>query len=89
MNEETGQVTQINDVVTDENGDFTISFDKPGTYYVTAYGTNADFPDAPLIMTLLKAEVQTNVMITVPEDAEVFVGQKPGNTHFLLFTEME
>ena len=89
MNEETGQVTQINDVVTDENGDFTISFDKPGTYYVTAYGTNADFMDAPLIMTLLKVEVQTNVMITVPEDAEVFVGQKPGNTHFVLFNEME
>ena len=38
VNAETGAATDLSNAVTDEDGNVSISFDKPGTYYVSAYG---------------------------------------------------
>ena len=40
VNAKTGEATNIADAVTDEKGDVTISFDKAGTYYVSALSTD-------------------------------------------------
>lgn len=34
----TGEATELTDAVTDEDGNVSVSFTKPGTYYISAYG---------------------------------------------------
>lgn len=84
VNIETGELTDINGAVTDEDGNAGISFKTAGTHYVTAYVDGED--DIPLIMPLKKIEVaQPNVVFTVPADADFYVGSK--KTHYVPFTE--
>lgn len=56
VNVGTGEVTSIEGKVTDLNGNVKVSFDKAGTYYLTACGTEQS--DHPLYMTLLKVSVE-------------------------------
>ena len=48
---ETGAKTEIDDAVTDEDGEVTLKFDQPGKYVITAYGED-DYGMMTPIMTL-------------------------------------
>lgn len=89
-----GELTDIAGAVTDEDGEVTFTAPaEAGTYYLTAYMPQEEITDnyaSPLVMSLLKLNVTAapNAVITVPADATLFVGQKPGNKHFVDFTEV-
>ena len=51
VNMETGAKTEIEDAVTDEDGEVTLNFDQPGEYVITAYGED-DYGMMTPIMTL-------------------------------------
>nr|MCR4772319.1 carboxypeptidase-like regulatory domain-containing protein [Oscillospiraceae bacterium] len=56
---QSGEITDIADAITDEDGAVTLSFDEPGEYLITAYVTAEQIADYenPLIMTLAEITV--------------------------------
>ncbi len=70
----------IEDAVADSNGDIKVTFDKPGTYYVTLTGTfnhevttdwitGATAPfDSPIVPSVTKVTVSLPVSVTLPND---------------------
>lgn len=84
----TGKITDLADVITDDDGQATVSFDEAGEYLLSAYITEEDIVDYyldPIIMPLLDVNVLTDASFTVPADAELFVGEK--DKHYVPFTE--
>jgi len=74
----TGALTEIEDAVTDE-GDVTLTFDEPGTYYITAYGT--DDCMFTQIMSLTKVEVKAEHALT-KTDAKAATCIAEGNIEY-------
>ena len=59
--DEYGNITDLDGVLTDDNGVVTLSFDKPGRYTVSAYITDEDITEyyvTPIIMPHLTVEVR-------------------------------
>jgi hypothetical protein len=83
----TGAITDLENVITDEDGQATVSFDEAGEYLLSAYITEEDIANygTPIIMPLLDVNVLTDASFTVPADAELFVGEK--DKHYVPFTE--
>ena len=80
VNAETGEVTNIEGAITDEDGNVNLSFPSEGEYLLTAYMPKEDIADGktPLIMRLIKVTVKPlpDASITVPQDAEVTLSRK-------------
>ena len=75
---ETGALEEIEDAVTDE-GDVTLTFDEPGTHYITAYGTeDCTFTQ---IMSLTKVVVREDHDLTKVE-AKPATCVAAGNTEY-------
>ena len=77
-----GGVEEIEDAVTDEDGNVIISIPEdmaPGTYYLTA--TGVDDYDSPVIMNPIKITVTQDIAVTVSISANAaFVTAKNGKT---------
>lgn len=87
---ENGKFTEISEKATDAGGKVTLSFDKPGTYYVTASGTVKDEvtvdwstnetaeKDCPIIAPVCVVTVESYVAaptsVTISHDAKYLIG---------------
>ena len=91
VDSQSGQITLIKDAITDENGNVNFSLPKAGEYLLTAYMPTEEIEEnyaTPLIMCLLKVTVtEPNASITVPSNAELFVGSK--TKHFVPFVQQQ
>lgn len=67
VNVETGGLEEIEGAIADEDGNVSLSFDKAGTYTITAY--NEDAYMYPLVMTL------TTITVTEPIDVTVSISK--------------
>lgn len=89
MDAEFGTVTDIEDVITDNDGNVILTLpDTAGTYYLTA---KRDGTLNPLVLSITKVTVIEESgadCITVPSNAKLFVGQKDGSKHYIPFIEI-
>lgn len=82
--------SDIEGVLSGENGEVTLTFDTPGRYVLSAYMPDEDIADdeIPVIAPWCEVTVNPgNSSITVPEGAQLFVGQKSKN--YMPFTEVQ
>ena len=99
VNPESGELTNIENAVTDKNGNVSFKLSTAGENLIAAYMPETDIKDgkAPLIMRLIKVNVvEPNASISVPSDATVKVIYKGYSgynfrrgeaTDYLYFTE--
>ena len=77
-----------NKIYPDSSGKISLAFDNAGEYVITCTGFTED--ESPIVLPYCRVTVKEyNVNITVPEDAQLYVAEKPNNKHYVAFSKFE
>ena len=77
-----------NNIYPDSDGKISLAFEDAGEYVITCTGFTED--ESPIVLPYCRVTVKEyNVNITVPEDAQLYVAEKPNNKHYVAFSKFE
>ena len=77
-----------NKIYPDSDGKISLAFENAGEYVITCTGFTED--EYPIVLPYCKVTVKEyNVNITIPEDAQMYVAEKPSKKHYVSFVKAD